>query len=290
MANTPRSIDKIRASRDGHEFHEAWAARKALQLLIPTDNFVGIAVEGLSPVDQANAAAATVEIADLVLYYGKGPTFGVSDTVVVLQFKYSIGAKNIAFRQSDAKKTIQKFAAAFRDHTKRYGAKNVRKLEFELTTNRPIYRPFEEAISSITNGSSLKAEAKKQAAQFKSACGFKGKELIEFASKVRITGLAGNLRDSKRNLSRILVDWSVAPDAMARARLGALKQLVRDKAGSAGEDQNVIRRTDVFDALDLQGPDELFPCPASFPEVGKVVERKHSPKSSTWFQNWISLF
>jgi len=37
-------IDKVRAARDGHEFHEAWAARKALQLVMPTDELVGIAV------------------------------------------------------------------------------------------------------------------------------------------------------------------------------------------------------------------------------------------------------
>jgi len=55
-------------------------------LLLPF-RIVGIAVEGLSPVDQENAAAGTVEIADLVLYYGAQPTFDASDSVVILQFK-----------------------------------------------------------------------------------------------------------------------------------------------------------------------------------------------------------
>jgi NACHT domain len=274
MANTRRAIDKVRASRDGHEFHEAWAARKALQLLLPTDKFVGIAVEGLSPVDQANAPAGTVEIADLVLYYGAQPTFDASDSVVILQFKYSIGKKNVPFRQNDARKTIQKFAAVFRDHRKQYGEERTGKVQFELITNRPIYRALDEAILSIADGRRLKGEARKQGDQFKSACGLKGKDLVEFARKTRITGLAGNLTDSKRSLSRILAGWSAAPDAMARARLGALKQLIRDKAGSAGDYRNVIRRTDVFDALEVQGPDELFPSPASFPEIGKVVERE----------------
>ena len=52
-----KPIDSVRASREGHEFHEAWTARKALQLLLPTDNLVGIAVEGLSPADQAAAVS-----------------------------------------------------------------------------------------------------------------------------------------------------------------------------------------------------------------------------------------
>src|SRR5258708_4208800 len=61
---------------------------------------------------------------------------------------------------------------------------------------------------------------------------------------------------------------------MARARLGNMRELLREKAGLAGERQNVVTRTDVLDALELQSPADLFPCPESFPEVGKVVERK----------------
>jgi hypothetical protein len=60
-----RRIDKVRASRDGHEFHEAWAARKALQLVVQLDGLVGIAVEGLAPLDQQGVSDETVEIADL---------------------------------------------------------------------------------------------------------------------------------------------------------------------------------------------------------------------------------
>ncbi len=55
-------IDKVRASRDGHEFHEAWAARKALELVMPQDGLVGIAVEGLGPSDQATASTEAIEI------------------------------------------------------------------------------------------------------------------------------------------------------------------------------------------------------------------------------------
>jgi hypothetical protein len=61
---------------------------------------------------------------------------------------------------------------------------------------------------------------------------------------------------------------------MARARLGNVRQLLRDKAGLAGQGQNIINRTDVLDALELQGPEDLFPCPTSFPDVGDVVERE----------------
>jgi len=275
MKNVRPRIDKVRASRDGHEFHEAWAARKALQLVMPTDELVGIAVEGLAPADQARASAETVEIADLVLYYGKGPTFSEAGSVVIVQVKYSKSSQSVPYRVSEARKTIGKFAAAFRSHKRTHGARDVeKKLTFEMITNRPVACEFREAIDGLAAGKPLKADARKQATQFTSACGFKGKELAQFAQKVRITGLVGNLRQNKQLLSRVLADWSAAPDAMARARLGNMRQLLRDKAGLAGEGQNVITRTDVLDALELQSPDDLFPCPASFPEVGNVVERE----------------
>lgn len=275
MVRKHRRIEKVRASRDGHEFHEAWAARKALQLVMPTDGFVGIAVEGLAPADQESAIAETVEIADLVLYYGKRPTFDGARSVVIAQLKYSKGAEGVTYRASDAKKTIRKFAVAYKSHKKSHGATEVeKKLAFELITNRPVYGHFTKAIEGLASGVSLKGEAKTQASQFASACGFRGKELAGFARKVRITGLAGSLRQNKQQLSRVLTDWSAAPDAMARARLGGMRNLLREKAGLAGQGRNVITRTDVLDALELQSPDDLLPCPASFPEVGRVVERE----------------
>lgn len=276
MAKNQTSIDSVRASRDGHEFHEAWAARKALQLLLPTDNLIGIAVEGLSPADHSKAASETVEIADIVLYYGKRPTFKGADTVNIVQFKYSVSSSNVEFRSSHAKKTLEKFASAYLDHKKTYGAKEVReKLQFELITNRPICPALEEAIIGIAKKKPMTEDVKKQADQFKAACGLDGAALVEFASKCRVTGVAGSLAENKRDLARTLVDWSpAADDPMARARLGGMKQLLRDKAGSAGENRNVIRLTDVLDALEVQDEKDLFPCPASFPDVGDVVERE----------------
>jgi hypothetical protein len=272
---TSRTVDKVRASRDGHEFHEAWAARRAMQLLLPNDELAGIAVEGLEPADQAVASSETVEIADITLYYGKEPTFKAADTVNIVQFKYSVSRRAEAFRASDAKKTIAKFGAAFRDHRKTYGARQVRdKLAFELITNSPIYPAFEQAIKGIAEGDSLSGEVRKQAEQFKAASGLDGGLVVEFAGKCLMTGLSGNLAETKRDLSRILVDWSATSDAVAGARLGAMRQMVRDKAGHAGTDRNVIRRTDVLAAIDVPDVDELLPCPAALVEVGEIVERE----------------
>ena len=212
-----RPIDKVRASRDGHEFHEAWAARKALQLVVPLDGLVGIAVEGLAPADQQGVSDETVEIADLVLYYGKGPTFDAAESVAIVQFKYSKGLAGVPYRASEIKNTIRKFAQAYKSHKKKYGTKEVeKKLSFELISNRPIHPGLTEAIENIASGLPLKGDAKKQARQFVSASGLDSREARSFAQKVAVIGRAGSLLQNKQALSRVIADWSVAPDAFGK--------------------------------------------------------------------------
>jgi len=175
MAKTSRKADEVRASRDGHEYHEAWTARKAMQLLLGDDHLIGIAVEGLDPGDQMHASSETVEIADLTLYYGQGTGFECADKVDVIQFKYSPSHEKAEFRASDAKKTITKFAASYRDYEDRYGPRQVEdKLGFQLITNRPIYPPLTQAIRDLAAGKRLSAQAKHQAKQFKAATGLGG--------------------------------------------------------------------------------------------------------------------
>ncbi len=175
MAKSSGQVDSVRASRDGHEFHETWAARKALQLLLPNDDLIGIAVESLAPADQAHASKEAVEIADLILYHGEFPTFDDSTKLVILQFKYSISSRSEEFGHSDAKKTIKKFAAAYRSYRRNYGkAKVDQRLEFQLITNRPILSKFSEAIQSVANRKIATGKVKRQVDQFRSNCGLSG--------------------------------------------------------------------------------------------------------------------
>jgi hypothetical protein len=267
-------IEKVRASRDGHEYHEAWTARMAMRLLWPNTPLVAIAVEGLSPSDQSRASAETTDIADITLYYGH-TTFEGATRAIITQFKYSEANKNTDFRASDAKKTIAKFAKTYRDYEKQYGAGAAKdKLDFELITNRPIYEPLRKAIEALAKGMTRTGEAEEQSKQFKRASGFNGKSLVEFASKFKAVGLSGSLPVTKNELAGLIVDWSGTSDPLAAARLGQLRQIVRDKAGHAGTNQNLIKRADILAALNVGDADELLPCKSAIPEVGEVVVRE----------------
>ena len=269
-----RKIDKVRASRDGHEFHEAWTARKATQLLWPDSDLTAIAVEGTSPTDQVGASAATVEVADLTYYFGGHSNFEKATRTIFAQFKYSIANQNKGFRASHAKKTVMKFGVTYRSFKRKYGAKAVEdKLDFQLVTNQPIADALLQAIEATATGSTPTGDAKEQAKQFKKATGLSGEPLVAFARKLKVIGRLGSLPQTKDELASLLVDWSATSDPIATARLGKLRELVRDKAGYAGTDRNLIKRTDVLAALQVGDPKDLLPCEEALVDVGKVLER-----------------
>ena len=268
-------VDKVRASREGHEFHEAWTARKALQLLWPDCELNSIAVEGLSPLDEVGASAHAIEIADITLYYGKASHFQDASRTTIAQFKYSIADQNAPLRASHASKTIRKFADAYRDHIKRYGNRAVEeRLDFQLITNRPIYAPLLQAIDAISRGLRCSQETQRQASQIASAAGLGGRDLSSYASKLRVIGGSGSLPEMRSAMAGLVVDWSATSDPIASARLGQLRELVRSKAGHAGTGQNLITRTDILAAFNVADPEDLLPCRPSIQEIGTVVERE----------------
>ena len=281
-----RKIDKVRASRDGHEFHEAWTARKATQLLWADAELTAIAVEGPSPADQMGASAATVEVADLTFYYGGRPNFKEAARTTFAQFKYSIADQNKDFRASHAKKTLKKFGVTYRSFKRKYGARAVEdKLDFQLITNQPISDSLLQAINATATGSSISGDVKLQAEQFKTASALSGKPLAKFARKLKIIGRSGSLPQTKGELGSMLVDWSATSDPIASARLGKLRELVRDKAGYAGTNRNLIRRTDVLAALQIGDPKDLLPCEAALVDVGQILEREQLREAMTRIGN-----
>lgn len=277
MAKNKTTVENVRASHDGHEYHEAWAARRAMQLLWPDSPLAAIAVEGPSPSDLANALAATVEISDLTFYYGK-VTFEDAKRVTVTQLKYSEASKSKPFRASDAKETIEKFARSYLDRKTKFGAAAVKeKLDFEIVTNRPIYEPLLQAIAALASGKQTSGEIARQAQQFRTAAALTGPTLTAFARKVVMHGGSGSLPANKDQLAALIVDWSATNDSLATGRLGQLRQMVRDKAGLAGQGRNLIGPIDILAALHIADVNDLLPCKSVIPTVGPVVEREQLP-------------
>ena len=148
---TPIEIDKVRASKAGHAFHEAWAARTALELLPPpSTDLTSITLEGFDERDEQSLGTGAVEIADLVRYHG-ATDVARAHRVTVVQFKYSIASADTAVRAADLASTLTKFAATDAALRATHGDDPVLAVvRYEFATNRPIHENQGTAIAAVS--------------------------------------------------------------------------------------------------------------------------------------------
>ena len=270
-----RDATSVGPSRDGHQFHEAWVARSALKLIVPGSSLCAIAVEGLSEEDASGASAEAAEDCQHDFYHGHHPSFERCSRMEVAQFKYSVSNADRPIRIADLRTTLVKFAATDSDLRAKHGATAVSsRLFFALNTNRPISAALLEAFESAR--ASLKPASKDglaQLEQLRSTLGMDEAELSALMPRVVLNGRLDGLQRLEQANARTIADWSASHDALARARLGDLRQLVRDKAGSEGTHDNLIERVHILAALGVAHETDLLPTPDAFPDVGEVVRR-----------------
>jgi hypothetical protein len=134
------------ASREGHEYHVAWAAKVALQLIHPNSDLTAIAIEGFNVENAKHLSDEAMDIADLVQYYG-GKTFAAAIKLEVLQFKYSPTRPEETLTASDLQKTLTKFVAAQNDIENEIGHQSCEeKTEFQFVSNRPVGDNLQRAL------------------------------------------------------------------------------------------------------------------------------------------------
>lgn len=273
MPSIDEDIDTTRASRGGHTFHERWAARRALQLVFPSDNLFAIAVEGISSTETSSPGTRAEEVADLVIYYGSGDNFQTCDRLETVQFKYKLREKSVT--AAYLKKTIEKFANTILGYEKMFSAVDAdKKISFIFVTNAEFKQSLWDAITSLVKQTKPSySEASTQARNLTKWCANQGLSNPSrlFSRMIFRAGEKG-LAAQDNQLKRTLTDWSAGADPEARLRLYNLQDLVLRKAGPSGQNKNLIRREDVLDALDCE-PEDLLPAETRFIEVGAVVER-----------------
>lgn len=277
MFSSDEGIDTVRASRAGHTFHERWAARRALQLVFPSDDLFAIAVEGISSTETKSPGKWAEEVADLVLYYGGGDNFQSCERLETVQFKYKL--RDEVVTASYLKKTVAKFASTIVGYEKLFSTTEVdAKVLFIFVTNAEFKDSLSEAIGALIEGRTPSdRSAAQQARDLKKWCAGAGlSDSRRLFSKIVFRAGERGLSAQDSALKRTLTDWSAGADSEARVRLHELQDVVLKKAGPSGQGKNLIRREDVLDALDCS-PEDLFPADTRFVDVGDVVERAELP-------------
>lgn len=265
-------IDTVRASRAGHMFHERWAARRALQLVFAQDRLKAISVEGLSTSETANPGKEAEEIADLALYYGEGDNFASADIVQTVQFKYKMTPGDVT--ASYLKKTIDKFASSLIGYEKDFATAQVdQKLTFSFITNADFSGPLWEAIGALKTGVPPNdPEALRQAEYLTGICKKRGVDAHRLFTRIEFQASEKDLASQSNKLCRTMANWSGGVDVLARNRLWDLTELIRNKAGPLGQNNSLVTREDVLDALHCE-PEDLFPAETRFVKVGEIVPR-----------------
>ncbi|WP_454018458.1 hypothetical protein [Azospirillum sp. Marseille-Q6669] len=270
---TSIAIDKVRASKAGHAYHEAWAARSALELLHPATDLVAIALEGFDEADERDLGTGAVEIADLVRYHGARDIARASH-VAIVQFKYSIASADRALRAADLAKTLTKFAVTDAELRTKHGDDHVdRVVRFEFATNRPIHVNLLAAVTAIVSGEKTQGDVARQAAQLATALKNYSHSHAGLLRRFDLVGSQGNLVDAERAVSATLAAWSEASDPDAEKRLLKLRNLIRIKAGPGSDADKTIDRVAVLAELDVEHEDRLYPTPNAFPDVADVIPR-----------------
>ncbi len=270
---TPIAIDKVRASKAGHAYHEAWAARSALELLLPATDLIAIALEGFDESDERDLGTGAVEIADLVRYHGARDVARASH-VAIVQFKYSIASADRPVRAADLARTLTKFAATDAELRTKHGDDHVdRVVRYEFATNRPIHVDLLAAVTATVSGQETQGDVARQAAQLATALESYPHPHAGLLRRLDLVGSQGSLVDAERAVSATLAAWSEASDPDAEKRLLKLRNLIRTKAGPGGDADKTIDRVAVLAELDIDHEDRLYPTPDAFPDVPDVISR-----------------
>ena len=266
-------IDKVRASKAGHAYHEAWAARSALELLPPATDLVAMTLEGFGAADEGDLGIGAVEIADLVRYYGQNDIARAS-RVEVVQFKYSIASAAKPVRAADLARTLTKFALTDTELRARHGDARVEQVvRYEFATNRPIHPNLAAAIGATLRGASSIGDVARQQEQIAEALKDYSPPASELLARLSLSGAQGSLHGAERSVATILAAWSEPSDPDAEKRLLQLRSLIRLKAGHGSEHDKRIDRVAVLAQLEVEHEDRLYPTTDAFPDVERVIER-----------------
>ncbi len=267
-----------RASNTGDDYHELWATRHALRLLDPRDPLQALAVEGLAPVDEASAPAATWDGVDCALYEN-GRDAGEADRIVLEQLKYSAANPDASWTvarlcQGDKREdtVLNRLARAWSGIQARRPKGPV---EVVLVTNQRISPALETAKDAIATGGIAVPRDRPpgdaaDTAKFAHAAGLKKADLQRFAAALRFEGGTGSRYAIEEKLLADMAGWT---DLELLHSVSELRRFIRNRMRPefSGE---LITRESVLLGLGFSNVGALFPCPPELKSIAAPVARR----------------
>ena len=277
------SIDSVRYSHAGHDYHFTWAALRCLELLSPASELKAVTIEGPSPDDHTAEDADSLLIIDTACYYGSEDPASAR-LVEYIQLKYSTDPKDVEWTAATLSKfkkkggpphgVIGKFADRFRAiHANAPHLASGDALRLRLITNVSISPAAKEALDHLRCGSSPPPDTDLETAykRLKTAAGLDGEQLKTFAAALSLEGESGSRFELERQLEAGSSTFTAGPDFRHAANI---KRIVRDRAQPEYAGDPGVRRETLLGALGLFSPAEFMPCPPRFDEITNPIERE----------------
>ena len=268
-SNPPSTVVGARASTAGDVFHELWALRAALGLLVPGRTLQAITVEGVAA---PPTAGYTYDGVDCALFH-EGVSFETAKKLELLQLKYSTTDPTkpwtvARLTYSDAKKgdnsVLRKLADTFKQSVGRTTPGAV--LIIRLVSNQPLDVGVASAIANLR---AAKSDA--DAGKIAKATGLAGQELLTFLEILDFSEMGATSRSAlhdsiAREVSELLGDH-------AEAQVLALQTRIRQLM-LPGSEREIVTQSTVLSWFGIASISGLFPAPPDIRPIGDPIERR----------------
>lgn len=229
-----------RGSNAGDDYHELWAARRALELISPGSDLVELTVEGVRADDAEGMDDALWDGVDAAFYYG--PDVDTIEGVDLVQFKYSGSdadtpwtVARLVYAKNKAKTNalIARLASAWRGMRKQRpeldAADNI---VVKLASNQPI---AQEVLDALVAAPSNIMRTKLQKAS--------GLTLAQFADFVPALDFSdcGDLSRFAHE-ERVIQTLSDLTDGDVHAEFAVLREFIRKRMRPEGGERPSLRK------------------------------------------------
>lgn len=264
-----------RASNTGDDFHEWWALRSALKLILPHSELTAVSVEGVNLDKEIGEGVSQWDAVDCGLYFG-GTTIEKSAEVKFEQLKYSSATPNKAWTVSEltSSKSKSKQNSIIKGLADSFIAVNKLrpdliknyKLTISLVSNRPIGLDLEK---SLTNKNPLKYEKLRVASSLSKPDFKKFIKLFDYTN----CGTGSRFEQEEKAIIEILN----ISHSTNRGFVLDMKDRVHRLMLPEGTGKFITKET-ILSWMNVSDPRSLFPCPQRLKPVKSLVERSVATK------------
>lgn len=260
-----------RGANAGDDYHELWAVRRALELIVPGFDVVAVTVEGVSPEDAVGVDDSQWDGVDVACYRGPDPL--TIEAIDLVQLKYSgsepgkawtVARLASASNKSGTNAVLARLAAAWQaERGKRPDLAVAGKIAVKLVSNQPIGQDVLAALSAPTDNPAR--------ARLREATGLSEEDFGAFLLALDFSECGDQSRFAHEE--RVIVALSALKDGDVRAEYAELREYFRKRMRPEGQ-RELITAESIFGLFGHADARAFFPHPTKIVAVENLIQRE----------------